>query len=527
MAKRLAWGIPLLFVGIFFYWPLSSILSRGFTQEWLHDLVDPKTLDVLWFTIWQAVVSTVVCLVLGIPGAYVLYRKRFRGQRVLRALITVPFMLPTIVVATAFSSFHKWNTTSAFSIIIAHVFINYSLAVRTLGSQWSNLDASTDEAAELAGAGRLRIFFSITLPQLRGSFISATSTIFLYCATSYGIILMVGGGLINSLETDIANSAIGLLDLPRTSALALLQTLLSVAAFTVSLRWGGREFDIDSGGDEAKRKPLDGRDFWVSVLTATVILGLLLVPILSIFWRAFDSSKGPFFYFTQFGTTGFRDLLNVSIAGAAFNSFRNMLISACIALVIGIVIARLMARIEGTKLTRLFDLALLMPLGISTVVLGLGYLIAFSSPVFPLRDSWIAVPIIQSVMAVPLVMRIVRPAIAGIGKSQLESAATEGASGWQIWRLIEMPLIRKSVVTAAAFACLISIGEFGAASLLAFGDQATLPTVLYSLISRPGGDNYGMAMAVSALLMLFTFVVVLVVSFETPRRRRRARNAYA
>jgi thiamine transport system permease protein len=204
-----------------------------------------------------------------------------------------------------------------------------------------------------------------------------------------------------------------------------------------------------------------------------------------------------------------------------------MLISACIALVIGIVIARLMARIEGTKLTRLFDLALLMPLGISTVVLGLGYLIAFSSPVFPLRDSWIAVPIIQSVMAVPLVMRIVRPAIAGIGKSQLESAATEGASGWQIWRLIEMPLIRKSVVTAAAFACLISIGEFGAASLLAFGDQATLPTVLYSLISRPGGDNYGLAMAVSALLMLFTFVVVLVVSFETPRRRRRARNAYA
>lgn len=526
MARKSAWAIPLLFIGVLFYWPLGTILGRGFTEEWLHDVFDPKTLDVLWFTVWQAVVSTVICLALGIPGAYVLYRRKFRGQRVLRALITVPFMLPTIVVATAFSSFHKWNTTSALWIIVAHVFINYALAVRTIGSQWSDLDRSTEEAAELSGAGRFRTFVSITLPQLRESFISTAATIFLYCATSYGIILMVGGGLINSLETDIANSAIGLLDLPRTSALALLQTLLSVAAFTISLNWGGREFDID-GGDGAKRSALDRRDLPAVSVTAFVIAGLLFVPIVSIFWRAFDSAKGAFYYFTQFDTLGFRNLLNVSIVQAAGNSLRNMLISACIALLIGGVIARLMARAKVTRWTKLLDLVLLMPLGISTVVLGLGYLITFSSPFLPIRDSWLAVPLIQSVIALPLVMRIVRPAISSVSKAQLESAATEGASGWQTWRFIEFPLIRKSLVTAAAFACLISIGEFGAASLLAFGEQATLPTVLYSLISRPGGDNYGMAMAVSALLMVFTFVVVLIVSLETPRRRRLARNVYA
>jgi len=526
LAKRLAWAIPLIFVGVLFYWPLATILGRGFTQEWLHDIFDPKTIDVLWFTIWQAALSTLACLFLGVPGAYVLYRRKFRGQRVLRALITVPFMLPTIVVATAFSSFHKWNTTSAFWIIVAHVFINYSLAVRTIGSQWAGLDRSTEEAAELAGAGRLRSFFSVALPQLRGSFISAAATIFLYCATSYGIILMVGGGLINSLETDIANSAIGLLDLPRTSALALLQTLLSVAAFTVSLKWGGREFDIDGGGD-AKRSGLDRRDFSSLALTAVVILGLLLAPIVSIFWRAFDSPNGMFYYFTEFNSLGFRDLLNVSIAQAAANSFRNMLLAACIAMVIGVLIAWLTSHSKSTKLTKALDLALLMPLGISTVVLGLGYLITFSTPFLPIRDSWLAVPLIQSVIAVPLVMRIVRPAITSISKAQLESAATDGAGGWKIWRLIEFPLIRKSVVTATAFACLISIGEFGAASLLAFGEQATLPTVLYSLISRPGGDNYGMAMAVSALLMVFTFVVVLVVSLETPRRRLRVQSASA
>ena len=517
--------LPIVFIGVLFYWPLTTILSRGFTSEWVHDILDARTLDVLWYTVWQAAVSTVCCLVLGVPGAYVLYRRKFRGQKIVRALITVPFMLPTIVVATAFSAFHKWNTTSAFWIVVAHVFINYSLAVRTIGSQWSELDRSTEEAAELAGAGRLRTFVSVMLPQLRGSFISATATIFLYCATSYGIILMVGGGLIHSLETDIANAAIGLLDLPRTSALALIQTLLSVVAFTISLRSGHHDVDFDGAGDGVKRHSLDKRDLPAVALTTFVILGLLITPMVTIFWRALDDAHGIFYNFTLFDSHGYRELLNVSVAQATVNSFRNMLISACISMIVGVLLAWLMGK--ETRANRVFDLLLLMPLGISTVVLGLGYLVTFSTPYFALRESWLAVPLIQSVMAVPLVMRIVRPAINGVAKAQLEAAATEGANRWQIWRLIEVPLIRKSLVTAAAFACLVSIGEFGAASLLAFGDQATLPTVLYALISRPGGHNYGMAMAVSALLMLFTFAVVLVVSLETPRRVRRRRNVYA
>ncbi|MCX8529912.1 MAG: iron ABC transporter permease [Rhodoluna sp.] len=527
MAKKLLWAVPIIFIGVLFYWPLATILGRGFNQEWLHDIVDPKTLDVLWFTFWQAAVSTVLCLILGIPGAYVLYRRRFKGQKVVRALITVPFMLPTVVVATAFSAFHKWNTSSAIWIIVAHVFINYSLAVRTIGSQWSELDESTEEAAELAGAGRLRSFWSVMLPQLRGSFIASAATIFLYCATSYGIILMVGGGLIHSLETDIANAAIGMLDLPRTSALALIQTLLSVVAFTFSLRGSQSDIDFDGAGDGVKRSRLDKRDAPAAALTTLIVVVLLVAPMVSIFWRALDSSKGAFFNFTQFDSHGYRELLNVSVMHATANSLRNMLVSACISLVIGVLIAWLMGRSKTSRSSRLLDLLLLLPLGISTVVLGLGYLVTFSNPLFPLRESWLAVPLIQSVIAVPLVIRIVRPAIAGINAAQLEAAATEGASRWKTWQLIELPLIRKSVVTAAAFACLISIGEFGAASLLAFGDQATLPTVLYALISRPGGDNYGMAMAISSLLMLFTFAIVLVVSLENPRLGRRRRNAYA
>ena len=98
------------------------------------------------------------------------------------------------------------------------------------------------------------------------------------------------------------------------------------------------------------------------------------------------------------------------------------------------------------------DIAFLLPLGISTVVLGFGYLLTFGGYPLPLRETWLIVPLIQSVMSVPLVIRLVYPALVAIDQSHLEAAATAGANRWQIWWFIELPMIRFSVYTAAAFA---------------------------------------------------------------------------
>ncbi len=123
-------------------------------------------------------------------------------------------------------------------------------------------------------------------------------------------------------------------------------------------------------------------------------------------------------------------------------------------------------------------------------------------------------------MALPLVVRIIYPALISIGSEHREAAALAGANSRQTWWRIEVGIIRNVIFTAIGFALIAGIGEFGAASLLAYGDQATLPTVLYALISRPGGQNYGMAMAVCAILILLTFVLVFSVSSRTLRRPR-------
>ena len=158
------WAIPLVFIAVLFYWPLTKIIGLGLSADWLEIYLESGTLNAIWFTLWQAAVSTAIALVIGIPGAYILYRKKFFGQRFIRALITVPLVLPTIVVAIVFSSFRAEHQiyeqiglgfffeNSVYWIIAAHVFVNYSLIVRTVGGVWAPMDNETEEAAADAGA---------------------------------------------------------------------------------------------------------------------------------------------------------------------------------------------------------------------------------------------------------------------------------------------------------------------------------------------------------------------------------------
>jgi thiamine transport system permease protein len=369
------------------------------------------------------------------------------------------------------------------------------------------------------------------MPQLKPAIISATASTFLYCTASYGVILVLGGGQVQSLETEIASAANTLLDLPKASALALIQTLLSVVAFGVSQTGGRANIGIELGDHDGQVKQVDRRDWLAIAITLPVVALLIATPMIQIVWNTFTEGSGFVQNFVNLTSLGTRNVLNISVLDAALNSFRNMLISASIALLVGVTVSYLLAlptkKRSTVLINRVLDVMFLLPLGISTVVLGFGYLVTFGGYPLPLRETWLVVPLIQSVMAVPLVVRLIYPALVALDRNHIEAAATAGANRWQSFWLIELPMVRFSLYTAAAFAALVSLGEFGAASLLAYGDQATLPTVLYSLISKPGGDNYGMAMAASTLIIVLTFAVVFVISRENRPELKPKRNGFA
>ena len=531
------WAIPLVFIAVLFYWPLTKIIGLGLSADWLEIYLEFGTLNAIWFTLWQAAVSTAIALVIGIPGAYVLYRKKFFGQRFIRALITVPLVLPTIVVAIVFSSFRAEHQiyeqiglefffeNSVYWIIAAHVFVNYSLIVRTVGGVWATMDNETEEAAADAGAGRLRTLLQITLPQLKPALVSAAALTFLFCSSSYGIILILGDGLVTSIETEIAVASLQFLDLNKAAALALLQTAITVLAFAVSEKIAKHPIGIEQVDESTDKPAVDKRDWLALAITGLAVVGLVLIPLLTVLFKAFTVDGGPSLEnFINLAGRGERELLNISVGQATMNTLRNVFISASVAVVLGTLISYLLSRSLRSRRARLsnrvFDLLFLIPIGISSVVLGFGYLVTFGDGPLPLRSSWLVIPIVQSLMALPLVVRIIYPALISIGSDHREAAALAGANSRQTWWSIEVGIIRNVIFTAIGFALIAGIGEFGAASLLAYGDQATLPTVLYALISRPGGQNFGMAMAVCAILIVLTFVLVFSVSSRTLRRQR-------
>ena len=527
LIRKLLWAIPLTFVAVLFYWPIAKITALGFSGDWLATLSEPKTLEVIWFTLWQAAVSTLVTLVVAIPGAYLLYRKSFPGQRLIKALITVPFVLPSIVVAVGFTVFRNVHnfwielgltflSDPIYWIIAAHVFVNYSIAVRTVGGVWAGLDTEIDEAAELDGAGRLRSLLSISMPQLRPAVFSAAALVFLFSATSFGIVLVLGGGQVQTIETAIYFSATQFLDLEAAAALVFVQTLITAAAFLVGSSLAKGTVGLEQVFEGSRKPRVDIRDWPASALTAGIVVGLLVMPMLLVLVEAFKVGEGwGVTNFANLGTRGARDLLNISVLDAASNSLRNMVVAAAITFVLGTLISWLLVRTKQ----KLLDLVFIVPLGVSSVVLGFGFLISFDAVWFPLRSSWLIVPLAQALIALPMVIRLVYPALVSIGKEPIEQASLDGASSWQIWKFVESGMIKGVLLTAAGYAAIISVGEFGASSFLAYGSEGTIPTLLFRLIARPGEQNYGMAMAVSAILIVFVLSVMLLLSRYSKTRQ--------
>lgn len=219
-AARWFAAVPAAFLAVFFVWPMVTILVRGLAGGGASVLTSARTWDVVAFTTLQAVLSTALTLAVGLPAAYVLHRVAFRGRRVVLTLLTVPFVLPAVVVGTAFRALlpESWDGTLA-AILLAHVFFNLAVVVRVVGGLWTHLDDRYEQAARTLGAGPLLVLRTVTWPLLRPAVLAATALVFLFTFTSYGVIVVLGGPTTTTLEVEIYRRAVTLFDLPGAAAL--------------------------------------------------------------------------------------------------------------------------------------------------------------------------------------------------------------------------------------------------------------------------------------------------------------------
>lgn len=520
-------GIPIVFLSIFFVLPVGHLVGLGlftngrWTGSGFTELLEAsRTGRVIANTLTQAFVGTVGSLILGLPGAYVLYCCRWPGRTLVRAIVVIPFVLPSVVVGIAFSSvFGEGTILGALAgqrlpIWLALIFFNYALVVRIVGGFWVRLDPRQGEAAATLGASPFRVWWTITLPALAPALASAAGMVFLFCAGAYGVVQVLGGPSYGTIETEIWLQTTRFLNLPMAAALSILQLVLVAVALVASGRMQARgERALKVRRDAATEHPLRLTDTPAMVVTAMVVLGLLITPMAALVARSLRQPDGSWGlqHYANLATTG-QGALSVTVWEATHNSLhasvQATLLAVVLALCVSLVVSRRPRSRHAQRLVRGLDAAFMLPLGVSAVTLGFGFLVALNTPPLDLRSSPVLIPVAQSLVALPVVMRVILPVLRAIDPRQMEVAATLGAGPWRRLATIEFPHVLRSLGIAVGFAFAISLGEFGATSFLSRPDHPTLPVALFRLIGRPGATAQGMAMASAVVLAVLTAVVM-------------------
>ena len=520
-ALRLS-AVPALFLAAFFVWPVLSLLVRGLGDNpgALTDVFTSSSIrSAAWFTLWQAIVSTLATMIVGLPLAGVVANFEFRGRRLLNALVTLPFVLPTVVVAGAFlttgdrlglTSGAFSLTKSSFAIITAHVFFNVAVVVRTVGGYWSQLSRNDEYVARTLGSTWMQTFWRITVRRLRPSLLAAGSIVFLFTFTSFGIVLILGGARERTIETEIFRFAISRTDFATASVLSILQLLVVVLLVAANLRLRSRLSRGDRLSVDRRRPIATKRDGVLAGTTILLTLLFLMTPITLLIVESLRADGG-------FGFGNYRSLagrppfLTVSPLRAVFNSVAFAVVATTIATIVGGWTS--IAVVYGSgRLRRILDLGYLLPLGTSAVTLGFGILITFDTGLLDIRQSWVIIPLAQSLIAVPFVTRAIVPVLQAIDPQLREAAATMGSSQSRIRRTIDLPIARRALLIGAGFGFAISLGEFGATSFVGRRpDLMTVPLAIERLLGQPGETIRGQAMALSVILLVITGGILLAI----------------
>ena len=531
--------LPIGFLAIFYVYPLVSILRVSFTPDANlgaggieavgATLLQPAFWQVAWFTTWQAALSTLLTVIAGLPMAYIFATYSFRGKTVLHALFTIPFVMPTVVVAAAFLALVGQNGMlnqalqrlfglntaplqlehSLALILAAHVFFNVSVVIRTVGGFWSTLNPHLAESAAMLGARPWRSFMTITLPLLLPSLLAASLLVFLFCFTSFGVILILGGPTYATLEVEIYRQAVNYFNLPVAATLTVAQLIVTFTIMIVYTRMQARtsrQLRLP-GGVKIAKEPRTLRQWTLITVAVGLTMVGLLAPLAALAWRSVTLGGTPTLqYYAALGVNSRQSAFFVPPIAAVGNSLLYASATLMISLPLGVIAAYMLAR-PRWRWAAIMDPLLLLPLGTSAVTLGFGFIIAMG----PLRTSLWLVPLAHTLIALPFVVRTLLPSLRALDRRLHDAAAVLGASPVRAWRAIDVPLLWPPLLVAAAFAFAISLGEFGATLLIAQPDHPTMPMVIYRYLGRPGQLNYGQALAMSTILMAVTAAVLLII----------------
>ncbi|MFB6091047.1 MAG: ABC transporter permease [Halobellus sp.] len=543
---------------VVFYYPVATVfvdsvvVDGRFTVEPLVSVLTSRfyLVEIFGFTAYQALLSTVASVALGLPGAWLLARFEFPGRETLRSLTILPFVMPSIMVAIGFvATFGRNGTLNAVlralglptiellytlpAIVVAHAFYNAPLVARVTTAAWESVDASAIETARSLGASPTRAFRDVVVPQLLPAVAVGATLTFVFTFASFPIVLALGGFRLATVEVFIY-SRIQNLAYAEAASLAVVETAISLGLTYLYLRYEGRQRASGQGARPQPRRSLwpgrgaDSGDSSASAdwnvreaatrvgigVYALVVLAVFVVPIASMVITSLTGPQGGL------SLEHYLFLLERQQTGAAYQvrplpAIENSLLfgagTLLVAVPMGVLLAVLTTRDFAGR--AVVDALSMAPLAVSGIVVGLGLLrgLVFGIEVFGTRltaTGAVAIVAAHAVGAYPFVTRNVAPLLRNLDPKLVESARSLGASRARALVDIELPLVAAGVVAGAAFAFAISIGEFDSTVVLAEGSTSyTMPVA----VERYLGRRLGPATAMGCLLLLVTSLSFVVI----------------
>jgi len=519
-------AVPVAFLAVFFVWPLlvtarSAIDGAGIAGQ--DTTISVRALGVAAITtLGLASAGTGLTLIIGLPAVWALNRRRWRGSRLVAALLTAPFVLPTVVVALAFLTVRRdvmpflgaWHGIPA--IIAALAFFNVAVVLRTVGPALSSLDERLVAAAQTLGASPRHVTMRIIWPAVRRAVGGASAVTFLFCSTSFGLVLVLGGTRVQTLETAAYIELTAFLDLRGAAIIALIQACLIVLVTIVTSRLTRRPVGSTTQTSPVRIAATRKNSFGIIAGLSPAVV-LVAVPMVTLVIRSLTGAHGA--TFASYRALWQGDGAGASLGQSIVTSLWLAVVAAVVASTIGVCATAAAALDPRARWVRA---ATVGPLAVSSVVVGVALLIGLAVPLRSWGQSTTVVLLIaaQALVATPLVVRVLAPALDAIDPRQYAAAATLGASPFKVVVHVIAPRMRAAITSAIGLAFAVAVGEFGASVFLARPGSPTLPTAIVRLLSKPGADNIAAASAGAVVLALLAGTAMIVADMTRKEVRR-------
>ncbi|NJE47201.1 iron ABC transporter permease [Thermococcus sp. GR7] len=528
--SKLVLLVPLAFLVAFFYIPLISIIKTGLwdngpTLKYIASVLSNNYhRRVILFTIGQAIASTLLTLALGLPGAYIFAKYDFPGKSLLKAVLTVPFVMPSVMVALGYillfgkSGFitqiigrdlgiiYSWK-----AILLAHAFYNFPIVIRMVSSLWQRVNPHYEEMAMALGARDWRLFWKVTLPLISPAIFASAMLTFVFCFLSFSIPLILGGYQYATIEVDIFTSIMVILDFKTGSALAIIQITLSMLFMYLYLRsldaYARREEQrvLQRPKRFTRKDVFSLKGLLIGAYSLAVLL-FIIAPLLAVLYDSLHfNDQWSLEWYRRIFSTEYNPMFGATTLDAIRNSLTFGFATVFLSVIIALPVAYALHR-WNFKGKRLFDVLVMLPLASSAITLGLGYIRIFhGTPLY--YTAWLIIAA-HTIIAYPFVLRAVSTSLKKIRPNLWEAALSLGAKEWKAFLRVELPLALGGVIVGAIFAFAISIAELGATYMLARPEYTTMTVAIYRFL---GARQFGSASALSVLLMAISTASFLII----------------